>query len=163
MRERKQSLVTSRTPQEEIPADKRQRDMVRAAVRDYIKQHTPVGPLSIEELRAHSKKVLDSAGIDEKYIDFTAVVFNNEVWRAVLAKIQYKKRLLLLPKCFRDTQNCQGTFDEVGLICAHCGRCMIDEFSTQAGWPTCRAASAAPTIPASFNNCAMTTSALTVR
>jgi geranylgeranyl diphosphate synthase type II len=106
--------------------------MVRGAVREYIKQHTPVGPLSIEELRAHCKKVLDSAGIDEKYIDFTAVVFNNEVWRPVLAKIQYKKRLLLLPKCFRNTQNCQGTFDEVGLICAHCGRCMIDEFSTQA-------------------------------
>lgn len=133
MRERKQNLVASRAPQEEIPAGKRQRDMVRGAVREYIKQHTPVGPLSIEELRTHCKKVLDSADIDEKYIDFTAVVFNNEVWRPILAKIQYKKRLLLLPKCFRDTQDCQGTFDEVGLICAHCGRCMIDEFSTQAG------------------------------
>jgi geranylgeranyl diphosphate synthase type II len=132
MRERKQNLVASRAPQEEIPAGKRQRDMVRGAVRDYIKQHTPVGPLSIEELRAHCRKVLDSAGIDEKYIDFTAVVFNNEVWRPILAKIKYERRLLLLPKCFRDTQNCQGDFDEVGLICAHCGRCLIHDFSTQA-------------------------------
>ena len=132
MRERKQSSVSSRTPQEGIPAGKRQRDMLRAVVRDYIHQHKPVGPLSIDELRSCCKDLLKLAGIDKKYMDFTAVVLNSELWRGTVAKIPYEKRLLLLPKCFRDTQNCRGTFDEVGLLCAHCGRCMIHEFSTQA-------------------------------
>ena len=132
MRERKQISVSSRAPQEGIPASKRQRDMLRAVVRDYIHQHKPVGPLSIEELRSHCKNLLKQAGIDKKCMDFTAVLLNNELWRGTVAKIPYEKRLLLLPKCFRDTQNCQGDFDEVGLLCAHCGRCMIHEFSTQA-------------------------------
>jgi len=106
--------------------------MLRVVVRDYVNRHKPVGPLTITELREHCRKALKNAGIDNSCMNFAAVLLNNEVWRPTLVKIPYEKRLLLLPKCFRDTQNCQGAFDEVGLLCAHCGRCMIHDFSTQA-------------------------------
>jgi geranylgeranyl pyrophosphate synthase len=122
----------TRKPQENIPQSKQQRQFVRTAARHYVQQHKPVGPLGMDELKKHCKALLKQNRIDEKYMDFTAVLLNNEVWRTTVAKIPFQKRLLLLPKCFRDLQNCRGRFDEIGLVCEHCGNCLIDEFSTQA-------------------------------
>lgn len=132
MRDKKNTSVRSPAVQEGIPPSKRQRDMLRAALRQYVNKRKPVGPLTIAELRQHCQRALTNAGFDNSFMDFAAVLLNNEVWRPTLVKIPYQKRLLLLPKCFRDIQNCQGEFDEVGLICARCGRCMIHDFSTQA-------------------------------
>ena len=60
------------------------------------------------------------------------VLLNNEIWRQPVAGIPYNKRLLLLPKCLRDQDNCPADFDEIGLICRHCGRCILSELQTQA-------------------------------
>ncbi|MBN2317310.1 MAG: polyprenyl synthetase family protein, partial [Sedimentisphaerales bacterium] len=66
------------------------------------------------------------------YRDFTAIILSNSVWRDSVAGIPYDKRLLLLPKCLRNQDKCPGHFDELGLVCEHCGSCVIDEFKAQA-------------------------------
>ncbi|MBN1818216.1 MAG: polyprenyl synthetase family protein [Sedimentisphaerales bacterium] len=123
---------SGRGPQENIPQQKDHRDRLVAFVRAYVSQMRLIPPLSLEELRRHSVAVVERAGLAQKFVDFTAVLVNNETWRPVVAAIPYTRRLLLLPNCLRDKEHCAGRFDELGLICAGCGRCMIQEMQSQA-------------------------------
>ena len=121
-----------RPPQDNIPQTKRQRDMLLRVAGEYVERNKPVGPLSIDELRTHAEAVLKAANLNEKYLDYTGVLVNNEVWRRTVAGIPFEKRLLLLPKCLRSEGQCEGEFDDFGLVCGHCGGCIIDEFKSQA-------------------------------
>jgi len=121
-----------RQPSDNVPADRAERERILCAVRDYVADNSLVCPLSMDELRGHSAGVVAICEADEKYRDFIVVLINNETWRDTLAKIPFNKRLLLLPKCLRNHTKCRGEFDEFGLICDHCGNCMIDDLKTQA-------------------------------
>jgi geranylgeranyl pyrophosphate synthase len=121
-----------RPPQDNIPRTKQQRNKLLQIVTDYTEQKKPVGPLSLTELQMHSEKVIEIANVDPKYRGFVAVLVNNQVWRQTVAGIPFEKRLLLLPKCLRNQDQCQASFDELGLVCEHCGGCIIDELKSQA-------------------------------
>jgi hypothetical protein len=121
-----------RPPQDNIPQTRQQRDGLLQIVGEYVEQERPVGPLSIEELRTHAEAVLKKADLNRKYLNYAGVLINNEVWRRTVAGIPFEKRLLLLPKCLRSAEECPAQFDEVGLVCEHCGRCIINEFKSQA-------------------------------
>lgn len=122
----------TRPPQDNIPPTKQMRDRLLEIVGRYVQSEKPVVPLSIDELRQHAQKVVTTAKISSQFIDFTAILINNEAWRPTVAGVPYQKRLLLLPKCFRDKKNCQAEMDEFGLICDHCGRCAISDLQKQA-------------------------------
>ena len=102
------------------------------AVRLYVRQNTLVAPLSMEELRVHGTAIIESNGFDSKHHDLIAVLINNETWRDIVAGIPYDRRLLLLPQCLRSSTDCRADFDELGLICNHCGQCMISDIKRQA-------------------------------
>jgi geranylgeranyl diphosphate synthase type II len=121
-----------RPPQDNIPRTKQQRNKLLQIVTDYVEQKKPVGPLSLAELQMHSEKIIEIANVNPKYRNFVAVLLNNQVWRQTVAGIPFEKRLLLLPKCLRNQSECQGRFDELGLVCEHCGGCIIDELKSQA-------------------------------
>jgi geranylgeranyl pyrophosphate synthase len=121
-----------RPPQDNVPQSKHTRDMLLEAIRAYVERERPVPPLTMEELQTHTNAVLGEAGLDRKYFDFAAVLVSNEVWRDTVAAIPYEKRLLLLPKCLRNAEECPAKFDEIGLLCEHCGRCVIDDLQSQA-------------------------------
>lgn len=121
-----------RPPQDNIPQTRQQRDALLQAVGEYVEREKPVSPLSIDELRIHAGAVLKAERLDEKYVDYAAVLMSNEVWRPTVARIPYNKRLLLLPQCLRSSEECPAGFDEIGLVCEHCGRCAINEFKSQA-------------------------------
>ncbi len=122
----------SRPPQDNVPQTKQARDELLQAIRGYVERIRPVPPLSLDELRVHTNAILEKVGLERKYADFAAVLVNNEAWRETVAAIPYEKRLLLLPKCLRHAQECPAQFDEIGLLCEHCGRCVIDDFKSQA-------------------------------
>lgn len=121
-----------RPPQDNIPRTKQQRNKLLQIVTDYVEQKKPVGPLSLAELQMHSEKIIEIANVNPKYRNFVAVLLNNQVWRQTVAGIPFEKRLLLLPKCLRNQSECQAGFDELGLVCEHCGGCIIDELKSQA-------------------------------
>jgi len=121
-----------RPPQDNIPQTRQQRDRLWRLAGEYVREARCVGPLSVAELREHAGAVLNRARLSCKYLDYTAVLVNNEVWRRKVAGIPFEKRLLLLPKCLRDAKQCPAEFDEVGLLCEHCGRCLIDGFKSRA-------------------------------
>jgi geranylgeranyl pyrophosphate synthase len=119
-------------PQDNVPQTKPARDRLLEAIRQYVERKGLVPPLSVDELRAHTDVVLQTAGLDRKYDDFAAVLVNNEAWRETVAAIPYEKRLLLLPNCLRPADECPARFDELGLLCQQCGRCVIGELKGQA-------------------------------
>ncbi len=115
-----------------VPADKAIRDSLRAAARDRVARERLVPPLTLEELRAHARGVLESLAQDPAYSDFTTVMLGNETWRETLAGIPFERRVLLLPQCLRKRSECPAEMDEFGLLCEQCGRCLIGEFQAEA-------------------------------
>lgn len=121
-----------RPPQEDVPSTKEQRNKVLQIVREYVGQRNLVGPVSLDELQRHCEEIIKTSGLNPKHLKFLVVLLNNEVWRETVAGIPYNKRLLLLPKCLRDQDDCPAGFDEIGLVCERCGRCILSELQTQA-------------------------------
>ncbi len=122
----------SHPAQANIPADKAVREKVLLLARDYISKEKTAGPVSLAHLEQICDKIIEQSEISKQYKDFLSVLVNNEIWRDAVAAIPYDKRLLLLPKCLRDAENCKGHFDNVGLLCAHCGNCIIDRLQSDA-------------------------------
>src|SRR3712207_548264 len=121
-----------RPPQENIPQTKAEREFVAQRIREYVAAERPVPPMPMDELRVHADKVVERAGVDPKYRDYTAVLINNEAWREHLATIPYDRRLLLMPKCLRVESKCPAPFDEFGLLCKKCGLCSIQDLQDEA-------------------------------
>jgi len=126
------STITAHPVQEQIPPTKALRNQLFENVRDYVGQNHLTGPLTFEELRLHTQKIIKNAKVSEKFGDLITILINNETWRDTLAGIPFQKRLLLLPKCLRLDGTCSAQIDEFGLICNHCGSCVIDDLQTQA-------------------------------
>ncbi len=121
-----------RPPQADIPSTKEQRNRALQIIWEYAGQRNLVGPVSLNELQGHCGQIIKISGLNPKHLRFLVVLLNNEIWRQTVAGIPYNKRLLLLPKCLRDQDNCPAGFDEVGLVCERCGRCILSELQTQA-------------------------------
>ena len=124
--------VNGKTSQMNVPQTHKQRQQLLCAIREYVAETKPTAPLSMDELRSHSEAILKVTGLGNAFRDFAAVLLSNEVWRPIVAAISYHKRLLLLPKCLRDHASCPAKFDELGLLCENCGRCIIGDFKAQA-------------------------------
>jgi geranylgeranyl pyrophosphate synthase len=121
-----------RAPKRNIPQTPRERTQMLQAVRHYVAEHNPVPPVPLDELKLHADKVLEMLHSDRIYRDYIGVLVNNEMWRETLASVPFHKRLLLLPKCLRVEGKCPALFDEVGLLCKHCGLCSIEDLQAEA-------------------------------
>jgi len=117
---------------EEVPQVRGRRDMLRDAVRRYVARAEPVPPLSWNELASHSDRVLEATGAEARFAPWLAVLVSNEAWRERLAAVPLDRRLLLLPKCLRADGECPAAVDELGLLCAECGRCPIEALKNEA-------------------------------
>lgn len=115
-----------------IPARKEQRDLIKQQAAEFAAGCGLTPPVSMETLRDLINQFCAKYKIDPKYRDYTAVVVNNEMWRPIVRRLPFQKRLLLLPQCLKHSESCPATFDEYGLLCRHCGRCVIDSLSRQA-------------------------------
>src|SRR3954469_14895193 len=123
---------TMRPPQENIPQTRAERDHVARVIREYVATYHPVPPMPLEQLRVHAEKVVALAGLDPQYVDYCAILINNQAWRDQLATIPFERRLLLMPKCLRVEKSCPAPFDEFGLLCKKCGLCSIQDLQDEA-------------------------------
>src|SRR3954451_20920739 len=121
-----------RAPQDTIPQSREERDGIKRLCEKYVESDKPVPPLSLEELRKHSEKLIARHGLESKFRDYVAVLLNSEVWREQLATVPFERRLLLLPKCLRVEDKCPAPFDEFGLLCKQCGLCSIQDLQVEA-------------------------------
>jgi len=126
------NIRSPRPVQDNIPPRTEQRQDLDDTIREYLSLRKLVPPLTVEELKSHAQQVLQLAELPSVFLPYAAVMVNNELWRETLAHIPYHLRLLLIPQCLRDKENCKAKIDSLGLICAHCGQCIIDELQTEA-------------------------------
>lgn len=121
-----------RPTQANIPPTLELRQQIRAAVEQYVQSIDLVPPAPLDELRRHGQKLLAAAGLDEAFIEYTAVLLNNRLWHEHLATVPFERRLLLMPKCLRAEETCPAPFDEFGLLCKQCGQCSLQELQAEA-------------------------------
>lgn len=121
-----------RPPRKSIPQTILERSQILQAVRHYVAEYNPVPPMPVEQLKEHTDRLLAQLGCEAIYRDFIGVLLNNEMWREQLASVPYERRLLLLPKCLRVESKCPAPFDELGLLCKHCGLCSIQDLQLEA-------------------------------
>jgi geranylgeranyl pyrophosphate synthase len=115
-----------------ICARKEDRDRIRSAASEMVAQRGLVPPLPLEKLKQYAAQILERLGLEAGGLPFAAVVLSNALWRETVARIPFDKRLLLLPQCLKDSRQCTAEIDSLGLLCRHCGRCVIDRFTRRA-------------------------------
>jgi len=124
--------MTIRPGPSPVPQEKAERDRIRAVAGAYAADHQLVPPLSIGELREHARCLSLEAAIPAAASDFLMIVLSNEMWRATVAGIPCRRRVLFLPQCLRSKDRCAGELDELGLLCAGCGNCAIGALQARA-------------------------------
>ena len=122
----------SKSTQEKVPQSKDMRNKLASFAEEYVRENKLVGPLPLGQLQKHCQIIIKARDINISYIDFLAVLVNNQIWREAVAATPYEKRLLLLPKCLRHNENCPADVDQLGLVCENCGRCPIGDIKLQA-------------------------------
>lgn len=122
-----------------VPKVRSVRELLRKEVALYVSENKIMPPSSLETLEKESVKLLGKLNLEDEFIDFTMVLFGNEIWREVVSATPFHRRLLLLPQCLRNNLQCKGVFDELGLVCSGCKSCQLDhilEKAEQLGYST---------------------------
>ncbi|MEM7587257.1 MAG: polyprenyl synthetase family protein [Acidobacteriota bacterium] len=125
-------VMPLRPTQKDIPPTRTERDAICESLRTDLAERSLVPPLSMDELNVEAEAFCERHGTDTRYLEFIALLINNELWRESLAAIPFERRLLLLPKCLRVEDKCPAPFDELGLLCKKCGLCTIQDLQTEA-------------------------------
>ncbi len=115
-----------------IPGNIKLRNSIRLHVDRYVREKSLVPPASLGELREHAADLLERAGENSCFRDFTALLVNNALWRETVARVPYDRRVLLLPQCLRNEDVCKADKDEFGLLCMQCGGCCIGRIQAEA-------------------------------
>jgi geranylgeranyl pyrophosphate synthase len=84
-----------------------------------------VPPVSYNKLSELADVLIEEHNWNRNYKAFIMVCSGNAVWRPVVGTIPFKRRMLLLPQCLRNSQTCKAGQDELGLLCIECGGCSI--------------------------------------
>ena len=121
-----------RTPRENIPQTREERETILREVRHYVTEQTLVPPVPMEDLKVHADELVAALGTKEIYRDYIGILINNELWRETLAAVPFERRLLMVPKCLRVEAKCPAPFDEFGLLCKSCGLCSIQDLEYEA-------------------------------
>jgi len=115
-----------------IPEDAEIRSRIRQGAYSYSIDNSLSWPIGVEKLREHGALLLNSLGLKDSYLDYTALMLGNGIWADEIASIPFEKRIFLIPQCLRPRDVCPAEFDEIGLLCESCGRCVIGELQDEA-------------------------------
>ena len=115
-----------------VPAETHIRQRMRQEAAQLVAERKLAPPVDFSVIEKLAGELVARAGVAAEYREFAMVLCGNELWRKIVAATPFNRRLLLLPQCLRNNRNCAATFDELGLLCAGCRHCLIDETVTVA-------------------------------
>ncbi|MDX9880956.1 MAG: polyprenyl synthetase family protein [Prolixibacteraceae bacterium] len=115
-----------------VPAEMHIRQRMRQEAAQLVDERKISPPVDFSVIEKLAGELVARAAVTVEYREFAMVLCGNEVWREIVAATPFNRRLLLLPQCLRNNRNCEATFDELGLLCAGCRHCLIDETVTVA-------------------------------
>ncbi|MFP3871546.1 MAG: DUF116 domain-containing protein [Candidatus Aenigmatarchaeota archaeon] len=78
------------------------------------------------------KSFLYKMDLDEETYDRVYVNLKNNSLEDKVSKVDFEDRIVLLPQCLRDPDNCEAEMEEFGYKCKNCGNCVIDDIKSKA-------------------------------
>jgi len=115
-----------------VPGGSFLRNTLRKESRLLVQQEKLLPPCKFEILENRAIQLINKLNISEEYIDFVIILIGNETWRETVKATPVERRLLLLPQCLKNNESCKGVFDNLGLVCAGCKGCSIDDILIEA-------------------------------
>ncbi len=115
-----------------VPSNPKVRELLRKEAAALVTGLKLLPPSSIELLEPLAINLLQKLEISDIYLNFTIVLIGNESWRTIISATPFNRRLLLLPQCLKNDGSCKGTMDELGLICAGCRGCILNDVLNEA-------------------------------
>jgi geranylgeranyl diphosphate synthase, type II len=115
-----------------VPAEPEIRESLTMAIREALLRQQLTPPVPFARILALAEEAVAQTGVDPGFMEFAMVLTGNEIWRPLVAATPFHRRLLLLPQCLKNNQNCQGVFDELGLVCHGCNSCSLDYIVSKA-------------------------------
>jgi geranylgeranyl diphosphate synthase, type II len=115
-----------------VPQDAATRASIRSLAAELATTMDRRRSCSRDELERQGEVVLQRLNLPRRFLGFAMVSVSNEFWRPTFAAIPCNRRLFLLPHCLADRAACAGSYDSIGLLCAGCGSCEIDELKREA-------------------------------
>jgi len=115
----------------QIPKTYQERMTLRRELRAFVQAKSLCPPVSLKQLEALAEEFMASSRLTN-LSNWLMVEINNQLWVDIIATIPHDRRLLMLPKCLSKHGECRGEFDEYGLLCHRCGRCLIPNLQDKA-------------------------------
>lgn len=84
------------------------------------------------ESRESIKKIMNKMGFSEASVDRVYLEFKNEMARETYEATDVSDRVLLLPHCMMDMDQCEATRVDMGYECGRCGECDLDPLTELA-------------------------------
>ena len=104
---------------------------IRCKIRELLETYAATETvLTIEELTEKVKLELEIG--DEDLINFTFIEAGNVLNQDAYEYVKQEDRIVLIPHCLRDAENCIAPIDEDGYHCEKCGACIIAEITQAA-------------------------------
>ena len=106
---------------------------LRRELRNFVQAKSLCPPVSLKQLETLAEEFQRSTfNVQRSMFNWLMVEINNQLWADIIATIPHDRRLLMLPKCLSKHGECRGEYDEYGLLCHRCGRCLIPDLQDQA-------------------------------
>lgn len=129
-----------------IPPTLQERMQMRRELRAFVQKQHLCPPVSLRQLETLAKEFMEGSGFwvqgskgsrsskgsRGSMLNWIMVEIHNQLWLPIVAGIPHERRLLMLPKCLSQYGECQAEFDEYGLLCHRCGRCVIPRLQDRA-------------------------------
>jgi len=109
----------------QIPDTIASRNEIRLKVNEYMDNHPGWPPVTWDALSGITATLMHENGWEAIHEGFVMLCCGNAVWRKVVGAIPYKRRILLLPQCLKNSLLCEAEADSFGLLCQECGQCSI--------------------------------------
>jgi len=115
-----------------VPECRCLRDRIREAVDQLADGLDRTRPMVRHEIENLARQILIELDLSEGYTGWTMVAIGSAFWRDQVAGIPHDRRLLLLPRCMRDTAVCPAEMTVDGLQCVDCGACSLTTLKSEA-------------------------------
>ena len=109
---------------QQVPSTYTERQRIRSLVEPLPLQGPPVR----NQLEKWAKSLLGN----EDYLAWTMVLIGSKLWKRQVVTVPFAQRLLLLPHCLRNTDQCPAGYDAEGLHCKECGACVLGQLKSTA-------------------------------
>ena len=115
-----------------VPSTIAERNRLRTLIASQIDEIGLVPPVTRKQLTDLALQLIKETKLQSGLTGWLMVEINNCLWSDTFASIPYQRRVLLLPKCLRNTDSCTAEIDELGLLCHRCGACSIASLEEKA-------------------------------